>query len=287
MTFKPMLSGKTPDDLATLTYPMLASPKLDGIRCVILDGVATSRRLKPIPNDYVRAQLADAVDGLDGELMVPGGFNACQSAFMSKDGEPDFTFWVFDWYGIEEGFAARYDYLTEELPEHPRIRIVPHQIVEGPEDVLELERRFLAEGYEGVMLRSLTGPYKLGRSTTREQYLLKHKQFLDEEATILACIERMHNENEATTNALGLTERSSAKEGKRPAGDLGAFACRTKAGVEFQIGSGFTEAQRKDFWTRRAELVGQLVTFKHQPDPDAAEGAAPRFPVFLGIRRDL
>lgn len=53
--FKPMLAGKAPDDLNELTLPVLVSPKLDGIRCVMHEGVALSRKLKPIPNAFVYA----------------------------------------------------------------------------------------------------------------------------------------------------------------------------------------------------------------------------------------
>jgi len=52
--FKPMLSGKLDKLLAGVRYPALVSPKLDGVRCVIIDGVAMSRTLKSIPNKFVQ-----------------------------------------------------------------------------------------------------------------------------------------------------------------------------------------------------------------------------------------
>ena len=67
--FKPMLAGKAPDDLRNLTYPVLASPKLDGIRCIIRGGMATARSLKVIPNTWAREQLRGIPDGIDGELI--------------------------------------------------------------------------------------------------------------------------------------------------------------------------------------------------------------------------
>ena len=111
MTFKPMLAGKAPADLSTLAFPLLASPKLDGIRCIMRGSIAVSRKLLEIPNRYVQSQLKGLPDGLDGELMLdlPGSFNAVQSAVMSVDGEPDFTFCAFDGHTVNtaRGFEER------------------------------------------------------------------------------------------------------------------------------------------------------------------------------------
>lgn len=297
MTFKPMLAGKAPADLAALKFPLLASPKLDGIRCIMRGGVALSRKLLPIPNKYVQAQLAKLPDFFDGELMLtlPGNFNEVQSAVMSVEGEPDFTFCVFDWqYEFlasrdRPGFKERYERVAALIrgESYPRVDVVPHYEMHTESQLLELEAHFVEQGFEGVMLRSLTGPYKFGRSTEREGHLLKLKRFEDEEATVVGVVERMHNENEATTNELGHTKRSSAKAGKVPAGDLGALACVTDDGAEFELGSGFTEQQRKELWAH-GNLDGSRVKFKHQPDPGGRKpGQAPRFPVFLGFRSEI
>lgn len=288
---KPMLAGKAPSDLALLKYPLLASPKLDGIRCVMRGGKALSRKLIEIPNLYVQSQLANLPDGLDGELMLalPGNFNEVQSAVMSVEGEPKFTYCVFDTYNVGYTYEQRLQ-LVEQIIAHvknPRVEIVPHTLVTSPEQLADMEDSFLKIGFEGVMLRSIDGPYKCGRSTEREGFLLKLKRFDDDEATIVGFVEMMHNDNEATTNEVGATKRSSAKEGKRPAGVLGALQCVRDDGVEFEIGSGFTAAQREDLWMARGNIIGERAKFKFQPDPSAPEGAAPRFPVYLGIRAGI
>lgn len=298
MTFKPMLAGKSPEDLTALPFPVLVSPKLDGIRCVIRDGLAMSRKLKPIPNAFVQAELDGLPAGLDGELMVDGGFNACQSAFMSADGDPDFLFWVFDidLPGQQLGYEERYHHLIglygheQERGQlrHPRIVVVQHTLCDTPEEVLALEREYLDAGFEGAMIRSIDGPYKYGRSTTKQGFLTKLKRFTDEEAEIIGVEERMHNENELETDELGHAKRSHAKAGMVPAGDMGKLLCRTPDGAEFGIGSGFTQQQREVLWEQRETLIGCTLTFKHQPDPGGRQpGQAPRFPVFLGLRHDL
>ena len=87
------------------------------------------------------------------------------------------------------------------------------------EDVLQYEKEFLEIGAEGVMLRSPTGPYKQGRSTLKEGYLLKVKQFTDAEARVIGFDEKMHNANEADVGELGQTKRSSHAENLIPTGN--------------------------------------------------------------------
>lgn len=284
---KPLLAA-TAEDLSALRYPLLVSPKLDGIRCLIVNGEAVSRTLKPIPNNHVRKILCGSPSGLDGELMLRGSktrpFEEISSAIMSREGSPDFVFRTFDFYS-EAPFSTRYDRMLEIVGTHEYIQPVPHRWVRNEEELRAECEIHLDMGYEGTMLRDPNGRYKFGRSTLKEGILLKVKPFADEEAVVVHLIEMQHNENEATINALGQTERSSHKAGKRPAGKLGALVCVTEDGAEFEIGTGFTDAQRIEWW--KQNLVGRLVKFKHQPPPGGrAAGQAPRFPVFLGWRLD-
>lgn len=295
-TFKPMLAGKAPADLGSLKFPLLVSPKLDGIRCVIQGGVALSRKLLPIPNRFVQAQLAGLPDGLDGELMLdlPGSFAKVSSAVMSRDGEPDFTFCVFDRFESDT-YWNRFHSLTPEQVEKwwgkHRVEKVPHQVVPTLDYLMAWEEEYVKLGFEGLMIRSMDGPYKCGRSTEREGYLLKLKRFEDAEATVVGVEELMHNDNEAKTDELGRTKRSSAKEGKRPAGMLGALICRREHdSVKFNIGAGFTEEKRRSLWSdytgRAGSLIGLSVKYRFQPDPSAPD-AAPRFPTFIGFRNSI
>ena len=286
MTFRPLLAVQI-EHFDRLRFPLLASPKLDGIRCIIHGGVAMSRHLKPIPNLYVQAQLKGAPEGLDGELMldVPGNFSKVTSAIMSRDGEPDFTFWAFDIVGPDP-YDVRYLNLTAETQslESTRIKMLGHTLCKSMDELSAFEAKCVEHGFEGAMVRSLDGAYKQGRSTEKQGILLKWKRFRDDEAIIIGVEELMHNDNEATKDELGHTKRSTAKAGKRPAGVLGALHCRRSDGVEFSIGAGFTDTMRDLYWAARATLPGQRAKFKYQPDPSAPADAAPRFPVFLGLR---
>lgn len=301
-TFKPMLSGKAPEDLALLNYPVVASPKLDGIRCVVLNGQAVSRKLKPIPNDFIRAWIETYVpNGVDGELLLQNWtepFRQVSSAVMKKAGHPVFVFAAFDYIGcgtyqcpFEDRMGTLLT-LAEEIRGkdafYPyRFEVVRHNLVESVESLMEVHTENLAAGFEGTMVRDPQGPYKFGRSTQREGYLLKVKNFADEEAEIVGFEEQMHNTNEAEKDNLGRTKRSSAKAGKVGKGILGAIVCRFADGTEFSCGTGFDDMMRSMIWSSQSEFMGAIVKIKHQPDPGGRqEGQKPRFPVFMGVRLD-
>jgi DNA ligase-1 len=154
-------------------------------------------------------------------------------------------------------------------------------------DLKEYEEECVRDGFEGVMLRTADSPYKLGRSTEKEQWLLKWKRFEDSEAEILGFEEQQHNNNEATKDNVGHTKRSSKKEGMVGAGKLGALLVRDlKSGVEFGLGSGFDDAQRVEIWANQKKYKTEIVKYKFQP---CGVKEKPRFPTFLGFRdrRDM
>ena len=299
--------GFKPNLAATLTkpelikFPVWASPKIDGIRCVFFGGVAYSRSLKPIPNPLVQefaTAFASMLEGLDGELTVgsPTDANCMQNsmAVMAKKGEPDFTFHAFDWYPSQSGltdvsgfeFWERSDVVEYRVADfykqYPEvdIRAVPQHMVTSFEDLGTSEAQWLSDGYEGMMIRTHDGAYKCGRSTEREGGLVKVKRFVDAEAVVVGFDEEMRNENEATRSATGATERSTSKAGLVGKGTLGALVVE-RGGVRFNIGTGFTADDRRELWCHRASLLGKLVTFKFF---DHGTVDAPRHPVFKSFR---
>jgi DNA ligase 1 len=187
MTFKPMLASKLEGDL---TFPKMASPKIDGIRCCIVGGEARTRSLKLVPNEHVRAMLEHSGNtGLDGELAV-GPVNAknlmqaTMSGVMSEDGQPDFTYWVFDDYSHPGVFAQRLQSAAARVLSigGPCV-MVPHRWVDSLDELLSYEQECLTTGYEGVMVRDADGAYKTGRATWKSQALVKVKRFTDAEAS--------------------------------------------------------------------------------------------------------
>lgn len=297
MSFKPTLAVAA--DFSKIQYPVYASPKLDGIRCSIVGGEALSRTLKLIPNRHIQGQLGDPrLDGLDGELIVgPPTSKTCYtdsvSNVMAFDKTPDYTYYVFDDYSHP---SAVYRYRRERLLDSlgngkwgmfPQICLLEQNLIGHEDDMLAYEAAKVEEGYEGIILRSPNAPYKYGRSTVKEGYLLKVKRFEDSEAEIIGFDEEMFNGNEAQVNELGRTKRSTAAEGLVGKQTLGAFRVRDcVSGVEFSVGTGLTALQRGLFWQRQDEYIGRLVKYKFFP---VGVKVAPRHPVFLGFRdkRDL
>lgn len=286
-------------DMEKIKFPMFASPKLDGIRAVVLNGKLLSRSLKPIPNNFTRSifESSDWYEGLDGELIVgsptdPKCFNKTTSGVMSEDGEPDVHYYVFDqipeYSGLDGDitFKNRYRDLQNCMP-LKRVILVPQKIVWSLPELEEFEQECLSQGYEGVIIKDLNSPYKYGRSTLREGYMLKIKRYQDAEAKIISVEELLSNTNEATRDELGKVKRSNAKAGMVPQNTLGALIVKdTKTGIEFSIGTGFDEELRSKLWEDQKDIIGKIVKYKF-----FAYGAVdkPRHPVFLGFRdeRDM
>jgi len=281
--FKPMLAS--PVELKLIKYPVLCTPKYDGIRCVIRDGQAVSRTLKPIPNVHIRKLLEACPSGLDGELILPDAtFNATTSAVMNRKGEPAIKFYVFDVVS-EKPYVERVATLKDMKLPSVCIKVLPASIKDETE-LLAYEKECIEQNYEGIMIRSPTGPYKFGRSTARQNWLTKLKRFTDAEATIVGFEELEHNENEKTTDALGHSKRSQKKEGKVLAGVLGAFVVQDEVDGEkrqFKVATGMNDEERAKYWAERPALMGKLVKYKFQ---ESGGKDLPRFPVFLGIRSE-
>lgn len=284
--FKPMLASPAEDHL--IQWPVLASPKLDGVRAIVRDGVVLSRALKPIPNKWVQQRFSH-LEHFDGELIVgasnhPDVLRTTTSGVMRVEGEPDVSFHVFD--HVENHarlYTVRYDLLEEDT--EINVFVVPQHELMNTFELNAFEHEVLAEGYEGVMLRRPDAPYKFGRSTAREGYLLKVKRFHDDEFEIVGFEEEMFNANEATTSELGRTKRSSHKANKIPKGRLGALVLKY-GDTTFNCGTGFNDAERERIWAERDSYLGKLAKIKY-----FAHGIkdVPKLPSFLGIRdeRDM
>ncbi|MCK5235619.1 MAG: ATP-dependent DNA ligase [Deltaproteobacteria bacterium] len=292
--FKPMLAEKAVVD--KLVFPVIASPKLDGFRMYRPKGhEAVTRSFKSIPNKHIARILAHLPVGFDGELMrpdvvLPGAtFAQLTEGFMRKEGEPPFAFHVFDWFqedDLERGFEQRIADLKlveQSLPSW--IKIVPQIKIESIEALEAYEELCLAQGYEGVMVRQPNSPYKNGRSTVNQGYLLKIKRFEDDEGIVVGFEEKMHNGNEATKDEFGRTKRSSHQANKTGLDTLGSIIISYK-GDTFRAapGKGIDAAQRKALWDIRETLMGKLVTFTFQP---SGADKLPRFPTFKCFREDI
>lgn len=120
--------------------------------------------------------------------------------------------------------------------------------------------RMVEEDKEGLML-NIDVPYY----RNRHRGILKVKQFYTMDLPIVRC------------------EEGSG----RHVGKLGAFVLRFEDN-EVKVGSGFTDAERETFWSRRDEMEGLLCEVKYKEiSSDKNTGLKSlQFPVFVSVRED-
>lgn len=284
---KPLLSCGVPID--NIRFPVYVSTKYDGIRALVIDSVVYSRSLKPIRNKHVQQLFGKPeYNGFDGELVVgdiyaKDVFQKTTSGVMSECGEPDVTFYVFD--VLTDNTAPYKERLYElndrlVLEQYPNIVATGQRYVQTKEDLLKLLHKERIKGGEGLICRNPNGRYKYGRSTPKEQLSVKLKFFESGEFEVIGFEERMHNNNEATTNELGYTERSSCKENLIPMNTLGSLVLKY-GDSSFKVGTGFSDEQRQEIWNNKESYLGKLASIRYM---SVGMDKLPRVPSFQGFR---
>lgn len=196
---------------------------------------------------------------LDGELWLGRGrFDALSS--LVRRAEPNDAGWrelhymLFELPGAPGHFADR----TAELARistatrWPQLQAVPQTTVESRQALDDRLEAVVRAGGEGLMLHRADAPYLTGRS----RVLLKLKPQQDADAIVVA-----HLPGQG-----------------RHAGRLGALHVRLDDGIEFRLGTGFSDAQRGD-----PPPLGSTVTFSYR---GLTPQRVPRFASFLRVRPD-
>jgi DNA ligase-1 len=148
------------------------------------------------------------------------------------------------------------------------VRVVGNELVdldtdEGQERFKELNKKAIDDGLEGVMLKDPDAPYELKRSVA----WLKLKPFID-----------------VSLEIIGYEEGTGRNEGR-----LGALVCSGEEDgkiVVSNVGSGFDDSDRLNFWQSRDELIGQIVEVRADAITKSqdSETYSLRFPRFLRFR---
>ena len=233
------------------------SEKYDGLRGYWDGRKLWSRKGSAIfAPDYFLAELPKDI-ALDGELwMGRGKFEETISAVLSQTPDERWKrvrFMVFDAPQVKGTFEQRTEFLREILrAENQFVKAVAQERCKGTAQLLAERDRVVALGGEGLMLRKPESAYAEGRSPT----LLKVKPHDDAEATVIGHL---------------------PGKGKF-AGQLGSLRVRTAGGLEFSLGTGFTDAQRA-----APPPAGTVITYRHR---GLTSKGLPRFPSFLRVRRD-
>lgn len=293
--FKPMLACN--GDLSKIKdhESYIVQPKIDGVRGLVIDGHLVGRSLKPFKNQFLTRTLSKPeFSGLDFEITVghklisPTLCSDTTSFVNTIDDIQPFSITIFDDFTYaDRSYHARLTrtqyriddierYLSNMSSDDQMVKI--HSLYQtskeslANKDSIDRQIEHWAEtGYEGSVLRSIDGRYKYGRATLREGTFLKFKSYIDFNFIITSGEEMMHNKNEATTNALGYTERSTHQENMVPSGMIGAIwgildedvnigGVTLKKGDTIKVGAGkMSHEDRRLFFTNPEKFVGQYA----------------------------
>lgn len=203
--FKPMLAHKF--ESADFRQDIFSQPKLDGVRCVATADGLWSRTGKPILScphvmDALVPFFQENPDAIfDGELYadkLSDDFNKIISLVRkSKPTSRDLAesaavveYHVYDMPSVDDLFRQRSWVLGSALGylNHPSLKLVSTVQVENVSMLDSLCQAYIERGYEGQIIR-LNGPYENKRS----KYLLKRKEFQDQEFRIVQICEGIGN----------------------------------------------------------------------------------------------
>lgn len=252
----PLLLAESWDNATDLTDWWM-SEKLDGVRAY-WDGkqfLSRQGNLYHAPDWFIEGLPAVP---LDGELWIDRKkFQRTVSIVRRQDKSNlwnEVRFLIFDAPSASGGFEERLAFLQEALAKGASnfARQHAHERCKSLEALRAELARIESLGGEGLMLRQPESKYVAGRSST----LLKVKTFHDAEATIIG---------------------HQAGAGRHK-GRLGALLARLPDGIEFAIGTGFSDRERE-----APPPLGATVTFRYQ---ELSETGVPRFPSWVGVRFD-
>ena len=267
----PMLAKKFADQASKIKYDALCQPKLDGIRCIAIvkNGVATmwSRTRKPITScPHIIQELEAAFENqdivLDGELFnleLKSDFEKIVSLVRKEEpgeGHEIIQYHVYDTVN-QDNFEDRYAKLKDIFDsfEFYSLKLVTTEIVKDEDSIMDLFDKYVAQGYEGAMVRNAKSKYVNKRSSD----LLKVKEFEDDEFDII-----------------------DIQEGRgKLAGHAGAFVCINKNGVEFKAKAKGATEKLREYFENHALWKNKKLTVKYQ---GLTTYGIPRFPVGVAVR---
>jgi DNA ligase-1 len=272
----------------------LLEPKLDGVRCITVVDFEKRTVVQYTRNGKVLENFSHIADGLltnideigrsyvlDGEI-VSKSFQDLMKQVHRKDDvkAQDARLMLFDILPLSEfkvgksimGQRRRSNLLKVLKPIFDKagsIEIIPQEEVDLDTYVGELQfkafnKQAIEDGFEGIMIKDIDAKYECKRSAS----WLKMKPFIEVSLTITS-----------------VEEGTGKNEGR-----LGALICEGKDDgktIRVNVGSGFTDDQRIEYWGDKESMVGQVVEVRADAatrSQDSETVWSLRFPRFLRFR---
>ena len=291
--FECMLAHDGANHESKITGKKLLEPKLDGVRALTVVDYESrtvtmyTRNGKVLENfTHITEYLEKHIDEigrsyvLDGEV-VSKSFNSLMTQVHRKSDvqASDARLCLFDIIPLVEfkqgkstmGQRRRSKFLRENFSnlfgDSGCIEIIPQIEVNLDEFLGEVEyrdynKKMVEEGFEGILIKDPEAKYECKRSTA----WLKQKPFIEVSLPII-----------------------EVEEGTgRNVGRLGAFVCEgmdDSKSIRVNVGSGFSDSNRRDFWESRDSLVGQVVEVRADAVSQNQDGSySLRFPRFIRFR---
>jgi len=271
----PMLAHDFNKRGKNIKFPAFAQKKLDGVRCIAISGKGLySRTGKPFPHlDHIRKEINSLPKGtiLDGELYSDTlTFQEIVGLVKKETLKPADTEKIKQIYlcvydTIRDGTnAERNEWLNDLFKTHKfaDLKLLPTDIAHNLEDIKRLHATYVADGYEGLILRNKAGLYKIGH---RSADLQKYKEFQDDEYTIVGFKEGDGLEKGCV---IWICEVPSAPKG-------------TKEKKQFAVRPRGSHEERAEAYKTASDQIGKKLTVRFQ---ELTDDGIPRFPVGIAIR---
>lgn len=290
--FEVMLAHDGANHDSKIIGKKLLEEKLDGVRCLtVVDFesrtvVMYTRNGKELVNfPHIVKAFEDNIDNFarsyvfDGEVMS-SSFQALMTQVHRKSDvkSDDAVLHLFDIVPLVEfkagksvmGQRRRSQFLKNFeniFADSGCIALVPQQEVDldtfmGGIEFQDFNKAALAAGKEGIMIKDVDAKYETKRSVS----WLKQKPFIEVSLTVMDVEEG--------------TGRNVAK--------LGALVCEGEDDgktIKVNVGSGFTDSDRDEYWTGKDSVLGQVVEVRADAVTQNQDGTySLRFPRFLRFR---
>jgi len=265
-----------------ISFPAYVQQKLDGIRCIsyMKDGkvVLESRKGIPFQNfEILRNQLREVFAQLPNTMYLDGELYTDKVDFETLSGMVRLTekklkvgdreringieYHLYDFVDTARQdltYQQRHEMIDTLFQRHgdkSLLKKVPTHVVSKLEDVKTMHDRFVQQGYEGVMIREMSGVYEVQK---RSKFLQKYKEFFEEEFKIVGF-------HEGTGDMKGCV----------------IWDCENKEGKIFAVVPKGTFETKREFYQNGAKYVNKLLTVIYQ---ELTADGVPRFPIGKGIR---